>query len=134
MVSAVLFTYMKKPTVLIVEDSPYLAESVQDLLEMNNFNTLVAPNGKQGIELALENRPDLTLLDIRLPDMTGYDVFNQIRNHAEWGATAKISILTASESIDEISKNVSLPLEHVLFKPEWSLTNLLKHIQQRITQ
>jgi len=125
---------MKKPTVIIVEDSPYMAESVQDLLEMNNFNTLVAPNGKQGIELALENRPDLTLLDIRLPDMTGYDVFNQIRNHAEWGATAKISILTASESIDEISKNVSLPPKHVLFKPEWSLTNLLKHIQQRITQ
>lgn len=132
MVSTVLFIDMKQSTVLIVEDSPYLAESLQDLLEMNGFEAIVAPNGKQGVTLALLHKPDLILLDIRLPDITGYEVFNQIRSDEEWGRNASISILTASESIDTISKNINLPIENVLFKPEWSLSALLEHIKQRV--
>lgn len=132
MVSTVLFIDMKQSTVLIVEDSPYLAESLQDLLEMNGFEAIVAPNGKQGVTLALLHKPDLILLDIRLPDITGYEVFNQIRSDEEWGRNASISILTASESIESISKNINLPIENVLFKPEWSLSALLEHIKQRV--
>lgn len=134
MVSTVLFIDMKQSTVLIVEDSPYLAESLQDLLEMNDFTAIVAPNGKQGVALALQHKPDLILLDIRLPDITGYDVFNQIRSDEEWGKNASISILTASESIDTISKNINLPIENVLFKPDWSLGDLLVHIKKRVVE
>ncbi len=123
---------MKKGTVLIVEDSHYLAESLEDLLEIHDFSVTIAPNGRKGIELALELKPDLTLLDIRLPDITGYDVFHAIREDVDWGKDAKISILTASESIESISKNVDLPVEHVLFKPEWSLADLLKYIEARV--
>lgn len=134
MVDTVLFIYMNKATVLIVEDSHYLAESLQDLLEMHNFEAIVAPNGKKGIALALERKPDLTLLDIRLPDITGYDVFHEIRSDHSWGKEAKITILTASESTESISKNVNLPLEHVLYKPDWSLSELLKYIEERVSQ
>lgn len=134
MVSTVLFIDMKQSTVLIVEDSPYLAESLRDVLEMNDFTAIVAPTGRQAISLALKHKPDLILLDIRLPDITGYDVFNEIRNDEEWGHTAKISILTASESIESISKNINLPLEHVLFKPDWSLSALLEHIKHRVME
>jgi DNA-binding response OmpR family regulator len=122
---------MSKPTVLIIEDSPYLAESVQDLLEIHNYQVHVAAHGQAGVAYALAHHPDLILLDIRLPDISGYEVYRQIRAD-KWGKHAAVTVLTASESLEEIAKNISLPLKYILFKPEQSLTDLLSHVQQRI--
>ena len=67
---------MEQKTILIVEDSPYLADSLVDMLELKNYRALVAPTGKQAVELALTEEPDLILLDIRLPDFDGYEIHN----------------------------------------------------------
>ena len=122
---------MENHTVLIVEDSSYLAESLIDMLEMHGYNTIHAHSGEQGVASALAHEPDLVLLDIRLPDISGYEVYRQIRETA-WGKKARIMILTASESIENIAKNIDLPLEDVMFKPEWSMQELIKKIQKRI--
>lgn len=122
---------MSKHSILLVEDSPYLAESIQDALEMNDLEVHVAQNGQAGIDYALSKHPDLILLDIRLPDISGYEVFKSIREDS-WGKKAAITILTASESIEEISKNVNLPIDYVLFKPTQSLTDLVAHIKKRL--
>lgn len=124
---------MQTTTVLVIEDSPYLADSLVDMLEMHNYTPLHAATGRDGVALALEKEPDLILLDIRLPDITGYEVYRQIRN-TPWGATARIMILTASESIENIAKNIDLPREYVLFKPEWSIQNLVTRIAQRLQE
>ena len=123
---------MEQKTILVIEDSLYLAESLQDMIEMQGYKALVAPNGTKGIEIALSEKPDLIFLDIRLPDISGYQVFQSIRAD-EWGKNAKISILTASESIEEISKNIQLPKEYVLFKPEWSIAALADYIKKRLS-
>lgn len=124
--------YMEpKATVLIVEDSAYLAESLIDMLQMHNYQTVHALTGADGVAQALSLQPALILLDIRLPDINGYEVFRQIRA-TQWGATARIMILTASESIDNIAKNINLPLEDVLFKPEWSMQRLIARIEEKI--
>lgn len=122
---------MEPKKVLVVEDSLYLAESLKDMLTIHGYTPLMAPNGKEGVRLALEEHPDLTLLDIRLPDIDGYQVYHEIRQD-DWGKDAKVTILTASESIENISKNVDLPIENVLFKPEWGIKELLGHIQKQI--
>ena len=122
---------MEPKKVLVVEDSLYLAESLRDMLTMHGYTALMAPNGKEGVRMALEEHPDLILLDIRLPDIDGYQVYHEIRKD-EWGKTAKITILTASESVENISKNVDLPIENVLFKPEWGIKELHGHIQSQI--
>ena len=70
---------MEKPTVVIIEDSSYLADSLVDMLEMHNYRALHCPTGREGVAVTLEQQPDLVLLDIRLPDITGYDVYHQIR-------------------------------------------------------
>lgn len=123
---------MSQKTVLVIEDSPELADSLFDVLEMEGYNPIIAMNGKDGVAAALTHRPDLILLDIRLPDIDGYQVFQRIRAD-EWGATAKVLILTASESIENISKNVDLPVEYVLFKPEMSISELVQKIKVRLT-
>jgi DNA-binding response OmpR family regulator len=122
---------MEQKKILIVEDSSYLADSLVDMLELKNYHAIVAASGKEAVELALTEEPDLILLDIRLPDFDGYEVFRRIRN-TQWGATAKIMVLTASESIENISKNINLPTEDVLFKPDWSIPQLLQQIERRL--
>lgn len=122
---------MKTETVLVIEDSSYLAESLVDMLKMNDYSTLHAHSGKQGVALALEHQPDLILLDIRLPDINGYEVFSHIRT-TDWGKQARIMILTASESIENIAKNIDLPIEDIMFKPEWSMQDILEKIKERL--
>jgi DNA-binding response OmpR family regulator len=119
---------MEKKSVLIIEDSPYLAESLADMINIKGHTSIIAPNGVEGVRMALEYKPDLILLDIRLPDIDGYEVYRRIRND-EWGETAKIIVLTASESIENISKNIDLPQELVLFKPDWSVKDLIEKIE-----
>jgi two-component system KDP operon response regulator KdpE len=122
---------MKKKSVLVIEDSSFLAESLVDMLELSNYQALVAPNGKEGVTIALSKKPDLILLDIRLPDIDGYEVYRRIRQTA-WGKNALIVVLTASESSENISKNIDLPSEFVLFKPEWSVVDLLAKIDSLV--
>tara|TARA_B100000508_G_scaffold19515_1_gene13030 strand:+ start:3613 stop:3987 length:375 start_codon:yes stop_codon:yes gene_type:complete len=121
----------KGSNILIIEDSPYLAESLVDMLTIRGHNAMVAPTGREGVTMAVEKQPDLILLDIRLPDIDGYEVYRRIRDD-KWGAKANVIVLTASESTDVISKNIDLPMDHVLFKPEWSVTDLLDRIDQEL--
>lgn len=122
---------MSKKTVLVIEDSPYLAESLVDMLSIKKIDSIVAPTGRDGARLAIEQKPDLILLDIRLPDIDGYEVYRRIREDA-WGGKANIVVLTASESTENISKNIDLPPERVLFKPNWSVKDLLDKIENFI--
>jgi len=122
---------MEKKSVLIIEDSPYLAESLVDMISLRGYEAIKTSTGTEGIEFALAKKPDLILLDIRLPDIDGYDVYRRIREN-EWGAKSKIMVLTASESIENISKNIDLPTELILFKPDWSVNDLLEKIESQI--
>ena len=118
---------MKKKRVLVIEDSAYLAESLGDMLDMKGYEAIVAPTGRDGVNLAIEHKPNLILLDIRLPDIDGYEVYRRIRED-KWGSKANILVLTASESTENISKNIDLPTEDILFKPEWGVKDLLDRI------
>ena len=107
---------MSNKSVLVVEDSPYLAESLFDMLNMKGYEAIIAPSGREGVTIALERHPDLILLDIRLPDIDGYEVYRRIRSD-EWGTKAKI---------------MDLPPDCVLFKPEWSVKDLLEKIESKL--
>jgi len=118
---------MNKKIILVVEDSPYLAESLVDMMNMEGHDTLVAANGRDGITMAIDRKPDLIILDIQLPDINGYEVYHTIRKDS-WGKNAKVLILTASESATRIMENIDLPEERILFKPDWSAPDLVKKI------
>lgn len=122
---------MSKKSVLVIEDSPYLAESLADMLDIRGYEALIASNGREGVIQTIERKPDLILLDIRLPDIDGYEVYRRIRQD-DWGKHANILVLTASESTENISKNINLPLEDILFKPDWSVMDLLEKISSRL--
>ena len=123
---------MSQKTILIVEDSVDLADTLHDMLVMHGYTTLVATTGREAIDLALSHHPDLIMLDIRLPDISGYEVHHAIRQD-NWGKTARFSVLTASESLENISKNINLPVKDILFKPNCSVAHIIEHIEGRLS-
>ncbi len=61
-------------TVLIVEDNALNMKLMRDLLQASGYETLQSDNGKHAFDLVRENKPDLVLMDIQLPDVSGLDV------------------------------------------------------------
>jgi CheY-like chemotaxis protein len=70
-----------KTPILIVEDTPDIAEIIQATLEGMGLNTVYAGNGKQGLELMKTHKPRVILLDIGLPDITGWRMLDHIKEH-----------------------------------------------------
>lgn len=67
-------------TVLIVEDNELNLKLFQDLLEAHGFETLQTKDGRQALELTREHKPDLIIMDIQLPEVSGLEVTSWIKN------------------------------------------------------
>ena len=66
-------------TILVVDDDPDIREILKDRLESSGYRVLVAPGGKEGLELLEKQGPQMVLLDIEMPDMSGLEVLKEIR-------------------------------------------------------
>ncbi len=81
-------------TVLLAEDEPNIVESLTFLLERADFTTLVATDGRQALESALELQPSVLVLDLMLPKLDGYEVLRQLRSNPK-GKDLPVLMLTA---------------------------------------
>jgi two-component system, cell cycle response regulator DivK len=102
--------------VLIVEDNDKNLELVQDILEFRGFRTLAASNGYQAVELALQHRPDLVLMDIQLPDLDGVSALHQLRNEATTRAIPVVA-LTAFAMTEDRGRLLEAGFDGYLAKP-----------------
>jgi two-component system, OmpR family, alkaline phosphatase synthesis response regulator PhoP len=71
------------PVVLIVDDEPRIAEIAGDYLRHAGFEVVTAASGARGLDAALSRRPDLVVLDLRLPDLDGIEVARQLRGRSQ---------------------------------------------------
>jgi DNA-binding response OmpR family regulator len=117
--------------ILIIEDVPQLADSLEDLLTFKGYVALKSRSGSEGLDIALTEKPDLILLDLRLPDIHGFDVLRKLRAD-EWGKTARVLILTASDVEDRVPKDISVPPEMILHKSLWGIDNLAARIEEEV--
>jgi DNA-binding response OmpR family regulator len=111
-------------TILVVEDEPTLRETIVDALESDGFRVVAAADGREALTRFREERPDLVLLDLMLPELSGIEVTRIIR--AESGVP--IVMLTAKDS--ELDKVVGLELgaDDYVTKP-FSLRELTARIR-----
>ena len=86
-------------TVLIVEDDPNIADLLHLYMEREGYETIIAPDGRRGIELFREKHPDLVLLDVMLPVMDGWEVLRTIRQEDK---TPVIMLTAKSETSDKV--------------------------------
>jgi DNA-binding response OmpR family regulator len=114
--------------ILIIEDE----ENIQKLARMNlvasGYRVFVAGNGKDGIKLARYEHPDLILLDLRLPDMSGWDVLMTLKTNRRL-EIAPVIIVTATVPQEMEYRFPSLRTEGYLIKP-YNVDELLDRVQQ----
>lgn len=89
-------------TILIVEDNEKNMKPVRDLLQAKGYTTLEATTGEQGVALALAHAPDLVLMDIQLPDISGITAFERIRARPEM---ARVPIVAFTASVTPADRN-----------------------------
>lgn len=115
---------MSRTTILLVEDDPSLREALEYNLDKEGYRVLSAPDGKQAVELALMEKPDLIVLDIMLPELDGFEVCRILRKEMD----TPVLMLTARS--DEVDKIVGLEIgaDDYLTKP-FSIRELLARIK-----
>lgn len=115
--------------VLLIEDDPAVAAMYSYRLEIDGYAVTVAPDGEAGLRLANETRPDLIYLDLRLPQMDGFAVLEQLRA----GATTKaipVVILTSYSEPQMMEKGRRLGALDFLVKTETSPSALARRMEE----
>ena len=92
---------MSEKTILYVEDNEMNRQIVRDLLRRTTYKLIEAHDGEAGVAKALEARPDLILMDIQLPKMSGLDATRKLRAEAATAATPIVTITSFALSGDE---------------------------------
>jgi|SRR3989344_4258296 len=91
--------------ILIVEDDNLLLKMYSRKLSGSGYEVKEAVNGQEGLDAALSEKPDLILLDIRMPVMTGLEMLKALRKN-EWGKSVPVIILTNLEANDQITWDI----------------------------
>lgn len=86
-----------KKTVLIAEDEVGELELLSMEFEKAGFNVTAAKNGRETLEKIAEQKPDLILLDILMPEVDGWEVLRKVREDGDWGKSVPVIILTNTE-------------------------------------
>lgn len=119
---------MKK--ILIIEDNDEVRENTAEILELSNYEVITAPNGKAGVEAAIERKPDLIVCDIMMPVLDGYGVLHLLSKHEET-ATIPFIFLTAKSEKADLRKGMELGADDYLTKP-FDGIELLNAIEVRL--
>ena len=102
--------------ILIVEDEPGVAVAIQYLMQQQGYNVLVAESGEDALDLIYKYKPDLILLDIMLPGISGWEVCEIIRLNPDY-RNVKIVFLTARSTEVEIARGLALGADAYITKP-----------------
>lgn len=121
----------RRKKILVVEDEKAMREIVAQKLDSNDFTVIQAEDGKQAIELWIEQKPDLTLLDLLLPKIDGFAVLKTIReNPDEKIATTPVIVLSNIWNKDDIKRIQELKIENYLIKIYNTTDDVLKKITE----
>ncbi len=102
--------------VLIVDDEPNIVAALEYLLQRNGYDVRSAANGEEALREVQAFAPDLVLLDIMMPQQSGYDVCQRIRERPEW-SRVRILMLSAKGREAEVNKGLSLGADLYITKP-----------------
>jgi len=115
-------------TVLIVDDEPNVVDLVRVTLEDERVRVLDAPDAAHAFEALSALQPDLVLLDVNLPDLSGFDICRWIRHDAVLART-KVVMLTAAAQKEDVALGHAAGADHYLTKP-FSPVRLLSLVEE----
>ena len=121
---------MKK--ILLIEDNEDIRSNTAEILELTNYEVIVAENGKVGVEKAIEHKPDLIICDIMMPLLDGYGVLHAVHKNDTIKNTPFI-FLTAKTERSDFRKGMELGADDYITKP-FSGTELLNAVDSRLNK
>ena len=103
-------------SVLVIDDNPDIRENTAEILELAGYRTLTAGNGKEGVELAQKEKPDVIVCDIMMPELDGYGVLHLLRKNED---TQRIPFLflTAKTERSDFRKGMEMGADDYITKP-----------------
>jgi DNA-binding response OmpR family regulator len=119
---------MKK--ILLIEDNEDIRDNTAEILQLGNYEVLVAENGKTGMEKAIQHKPDLIICDIMMPFLDGYGVLHAIHRNEELKNIPFI-FLTAKTERSDFRKGMELGADDYITKP-FTGTELLNAVDSRL--
>jgi two-component system, sensor histidine kinase and response regulator len=103
-------------TILAIEDERDVRENLQEILELEGFDVLIAENGKIGLKMAIEQKPDLIICDVMMPELDGYGVIAALRQNPI-AIEIPFIFLSAKFTNEDREKGLRLGANDYLTKP-----------------
>ncbi len=116
-----------KTKILVVDDEPNIVQTLQDRLEMNEYQVITAGNGREGLEKIEQERPDVILLDVIMPIMDGHEMLEMLRKQPG-GRDISVIMLTARSQTQDIARANACGIDDYIVKP-FDLSELLEKIE-----
>ena len=117
------------PTILLIEDDPLLSKMYTAKFTNEGFKVLVAGDGEVGLRIALDNKPNLILLDIMMPKLSGLDLMAKLRQD-EWGRSVPVLILTNLTQQSEAQKAMKLGAKEFLVKANFTPSQVVEKVKK----
>ena len=89
-------------SIIYIEDDQEMIDLVAMILSRRGFEVKGIQGGRAGLDAIIEHKPDLILLDLMMPDVDGWDIFQQIRSREDTGAIPVIIITAKAQAIDKV--------------------------------
>jgi len=118
---------MSKKKILVVDDEINILQTLTDLLSSSGYEVVTAMDGKAGIEMAKKAKPDLVLLDIMMPKVSGIELLKQVKSKTKH-AHIPIIVLSAKSNIETIEEAMKNYADKYITKP-YDPKDLLTSIQ-----
>lgn len=115
--------------ILLVEDEVIIRASIAEILRHYDYDVVVAENGKQGLDKAISEKPDLIVCDVMMPEMDGFEMLAELRKQPDFDIP--FIFLTAKVQADDIREGMNLGADDYIFKPFKSV-DLIKAIVTRL--
>ena len=119
--------------ILCVEDEPEMIDLIRLILSRKGFNVRGAAGGVEGIRLIRELRPDLVLLDLMMPDMDGWEVYQQMKADAALRDIPVIVVTAKAKNIDKVLGLHIAKVDDYIAKP-FSPQELLESVERVFNQ
>jgi len=114
--------------ILVIEDDASTREMIRRTLEQDGWTVCEAENGRVGLERLAENRPDLILLDLMMPEMDGFEFVAEMRRHAEWKGIPVV-VVTARDITHEDRVRLDGQVKKIFQKGALSREELAREIR-----
>ena len=116
--------------ILIIDDHKDIRENIAEILSLDGYETLLAPDGRKGVEVAIAEKPDLVICDIMMPELDGYGVLHLLKKNSETQHIPFV-FLTAKAERSDFRKGMDMGADDYISKP-FDDYELLSAIETRL--